>query len=246
MFDIMPIRETIFLFISIFTLFLDILIIFSILLFRSKRNNLLKSSFFRLQILVELLIQIANALNRYISIFYFQSHESIWSQKIEILVPILLFLVPLPYALFLTFYSGTSYWYSVASSGTIRLLYNDFTTLITSLIDGIGSFCACVICSALYTKIIQNLIKRWRTITGRHNSNDRSTELNLVITSIILFMSLFINTISQCFQFYANSVKDETMLLLLNDISYPINDCLYILIPLLIMLVYKYINMYVF
>uniref|UniRef100_A0A0N4Z622 Serpentine receptor class gamma n=1 Tax=Parastrongyloides trichosuri TaxID=131310 RepID=A0A0N4Z622_PARTI len=134
--------------------------------------------------------------------------------------------------------------YGISSSGTIRLTYDDVTTTLTALVDGASCIVSAVICSVIYIYIVIVAIKMWNEQKIFHtqeylkNQTNDTTKIHvkLSLISTILFTTLLLNSICQALTFYAQDRHYDHLILSLNDISYPVIDCLYSLGPYILLL----------
>ncbi|CEF61121.1 7TM GPCR, serpentine receptor class v (Srv) family-containing protein [Strongyloides ratti] len=137
--------------------------------------------------------------------------------------------------------------YEISSTGTIRLSYNNKTTAITSIVDGISCISVGIICSIIYIYIVIVTIKLWKEQKLFHTSNYKNSQDNettrvhikLTLISAISFTTLLLNSICQTLTFYAQNNQNKYLIMKLNDISYPILDILYCLGPYIILITTK-------
>uniref|UniRef100_A0A0N5BVV6 Serpentine receptor class gamma n=1 Tax=Strongyloides papillosus TaxID=174720 RepID=A0A0N5BVV6_STREA len=135
----------------------------------------------------------------------------------------------------------------MSSTGTIRLSYNNKTTTITALVDGISCIFSGILCVFIYIFIIIAAIKIWNdqklfhTANYNNNQNNETTKIHVKLSLIsgILFTTLLLNSICQSLTFYSQYEKNDYLTMKLNDISYPIVDCLYCSGPYILLLTTK-------
>uniref|UniRef100_A0A0K0FAL0 Serpentine receptor class gamma n=1 Tax=Strongyloides venezuelensis TaxID=75913 RepID=A0A0K0FAL0_STRVS len=193
------------------------------------------------------LCHIVLAANRFTAIQFPLRYDHFWSMKNLIISMILVILLPLPYVLYLSIDPNIHMNYMTSSTGTIRLSYNNETTTITALMDGISCIFSGILCIFIYIFIIIAAIKIWNeqkffhTANYNNSQNNETTKIHVKLSFIsgILFTTLLLNSICQSLTFYSQYEENDYLTMKLNDISYPIVDCLYCSGPYILLLTTK-------
>ncbi|CCD67845.1 Serpentine receptor class gamma [Caenorhabditis elegans] len=169
------------------------------------------------------------ALNRLTSALNISSYNSIWTPKLLQRVRIVKWALPLIGILPTHAWPGFTYWFMITSS-SIRLTNDSLSTALVAYVDGICCLGTCVFCMICYTATCFLIRKNWKRVKTdtvfRKNNAQSAAERSLLVSAILSFIVLILNTAVQVVTILI-SWGGATTLLFVQDLSYPMIDLMY-------------------
>ncbi|CAP32929.2 Protein CBG14377 [Caenorhabditis briggsae] len=172
------------------------------------------------------------AMNRFTSAINISSYNSvnvsIWTPQLMKNVKILKWTLPLIGVLPSHAWPGFSYWFIITTS-SIRLTNDSLSTTIVAYVDGICCLGTCIFCMICYSATCFLIRKNWNRVKKeafRKNNAQSAAERSLLVSAILSFVVLILNTAVQVVTILI-SWGGATTLLFVQDLSYPMIDLMY-------------------
>ncbi|EFO83007.1 CRE-SRV-5 protein [Caenorhabditis remanei] len=173
------------------------------------------------------------ALNRLTSAINISSYNSvnvsIWTPQLMKNVRIVKWTVPLLGVIPTHAWPGFTYWFIVTST-SIRLTNDSLSTALVAYVDGICCLGTCIFCMVCYSATCFLIRKNWKRVRNdsvfRKNAAQSAAERSLLVSAILSFVVLILNTAVQVVTILI-SWGGATTLLFVQDLSYPMIDLMY-------------------